>query len=293
MARGIDHIVLCSRDLDQLESHFERLGFTLTPRAQHPFGTDNQLAQLGGDFIELLGIARPDDITASTETKFSFGGYNQSFLEAGDGFSMIALKSQGWEKDRAHFKEAGLDIYEPFEFSRQAGQPDGSEVTVGFKLTIAKTPQLPQTVFFTCDHQHEPQYFYKPQFQDHANTATGISEVMMIADQPTALTPLFDALMGPEATHRYDDSLAVDAGQAVISVTSRTGISERFLGADIGARSGPRFVGYGVFVSDIETTEKSIEQAGLSGQRRGNSIWLCGPETGHVIIEFSQTQMAE
>lgn len=293
MARGIDHIVLCSRDLDQLAIHFGQLGFTLTPKAQHPFGTDNQLAQMDGDFIELLGIARLDDITEATATQFSFGGYNQGFLESGDGFSMIALKSHGWEKDRAHFEAAGLNLYEPFEFSRQAGQPDGSAVTVGFKLTIAKHPDLPQALFFTCDHQHEPQYFYKPAFQDHANTATGLSEVMMISDDPTALTPIFEALIGPEAINSYDNNLSIDAGRAVISVTNRTGLSERFLGTDIGSGTGTRFVGYGVFVNDIEAARTSMDAAGLKGQRRGNSIWFCGPETGQVILEFSQTQMAE
>ncbi len=49
-SRGIDHVVLSVRDLDSAESFFTRAGFTLTPRAEHPFGTSNHLAILDGKF---------------------------------------------------------------------------------------------------------------------------------------------------------------------------------------------------------------------------------------------------
>jgi len=293
MNRGIDHVVLCGRSLQALAANYEHLGFTLTPQAQHPFGTGNQLAQLDGDFIELLSVTQPEDVPAATAEQFSFGAYNQAFVAEGEGFSMLALKSEGWEADRAHFEANGLNVWAPFEFSRLAGQPDGSEVTVGFKLTIANLPELPKAVFFTCDHQHEPKYFYKPQFQNHANRATGLAEVMMIADQPQQLTPAFKGLIGAASVHQYDDSLSIEAGRSVITVTGRSGLSERFLGADIGQVSGTRFVGYGVHVSDIEAAEEVMKTRQFTYQRRGKSLWLCGPETSNVIIEFSENGKAD
>ncbi len=293
MNRGIDHVVISARDLDALASSYERLGFTLTPRAQHPFGTGNQLAQLDGNFIELLSVTQPGDVPAATGQNFSFGAYNQDYLKVSEGFSMLALKSSGWEADRAHFEANGLTVWAPFEFSRLAGQPDGTEVTVGFKLTIANHPDLPWAVFFTCDHQHEAKYFYKPQFQKHANTAVGIAEVMMVADEPLRLQPFFEGLIGRSSVTRMDESLTVEAGSSVLSVTNRAGLSERFLGADIGPHRDPRFVGYGIGVSDIEATETLIKHQRLAYQRRGKSLWVCGPQTSNVILEFTENRTAD
>ena len=48
MSRVFDHLVLVVDDFDLASEFYERIGFTLTPRAQHPFGTGNRLAQLQG-----------------------------------------------------------------------------------------------------------------------------------------------------------------------------------------------------------------------------------------------------
>ena len=39
--KGINHLVLAGHDLEAMRSHYARLGFTVTPRGQHPFGTGN------------------------------------------------------------------------------------------------------------------------------------------------------------------------------------------------------------------------------------------------------------
>ena len=61
--RAIDHVVLTVRDLDAAAITYQRLGFTLTPRAAHDdqMGTSNRLAQFRGrNFIELLEVDRPE-----------------------------------------------------------------------------------------------------------------------------------------------------------------------------------------------------------------------------------------
>jgi len=72
MNRGIDHLVLCVHDLDADRRFYERLGFTTTPRADHPFGTDNSLVQFQGNFIELLAVVEPDNIRPADPGHFAW-----------------------------------------------------------------------------------------------------------------------------------------------------------------------------------------------------------------------------
>ena len=39
--RGLDHIVHCVQDFDGMRMTMAQAGFTLTPPAEHPFGTDD------------------------------------------------------------------------------------------------------------------------------------------------------------------------------------------------------------------------------------------------------------
>ena len=79
--RGIDHLVLTVRDLDCCEAFFRAVGFALTPRAHHPFGTSNNLAIFKDNFLELLAVTEPDKIPAQTDDRYSLGAHSVAFLE--------------------------------------------------------------------------------------------------------------------------------------------------------------------------------------------------------------------
>jgi len=170
MNRAIDHLVLSAGDLDALRDVYGRMGFTLTPTARHPFGTANSLVQLQGNFLELLAVGDPAQIPPATPGHFSFGAFNQTFLRKYQGMSMLVFDSQDARRDQAEFAARGLETYAPFDFSRKAKLPDGREVEVSFSLAFATDPRLPDAAFFTC-HQHTPEFFWKPEYQRHANTA--------------------------------------------------------------------------------------------------------------------------
>ena len=79
--RGIDHLVLAVRDLDAAARTYSALGFTLTPRAEHPWGTANRLVQLDGSFLEVLEVAHPERLVEHGPRSFSFGAYKREWLE--------------------------------------------------------------------------------------------------------------------------------------------------------------------------------------------------------------------
>ena len=76
-----------------------------------------------------------------------------------------------------------------FNFGREATLPDGSKARVDFSLAFVTEPSMPDAVFFTCQ-QHAPQYFWRPEYQKHANGAIRIAEVVMSAARPDALSEI-------------------------------------------------------------------------------------------------------
>jgi len=184
MLRGLDHVVVAVRDHNAAGEAFAALGFIVTPENRHSWGTANRLIQLDGFFIELLSVAEPDRIPESDGDSFSFGAFNRDFLTAGEGASMLVLDSSDPEHDRAEFQKAGLRLFEPFSFERVATYADGTTAKVGFDLTFLQDPLGPGIGYFTCRNRY-PENFWKPEFQSHANGASAVAAVYLVAADPS------------------------------------------------------------------------------------------------------------
>lgn len=141
--RHIDHLVLAGSDLDAMRDLYAGLGFTLTAPAQHPFGTGNTAIQLHGSYLELLAVTRPEDVIEAEPGRFSFSAFNRDYLERHEGFSMLVLSTEDAAADIAAWREAGLQTYEPFDFSRMARLASGEERRIGFSLAYTSTPDAP------------------------------------------------------------------------------------------------------------------------------------------------------
>jgi catechol 2,3-dioxygenase-like lactoylglutathione lyase family enzyme len=196
--RPIDHVVLAVRDLDHAAARYERLGFTLTPRASHEdrMGTSNRLAQFRGrSFIELLEVDRPGKLAPHDFSRappfFSFGDHNRAALDEREGLSMLAFASDDVRADGRWFEAAGLSTFLPFDFERQARLPDGAEVTVAFTLAFAQSPEMPRIAFFVCQNRAQ-EFFWKADYQAHPNGRQAINAVYLAQCRRTG-TPLSSA----------------------------------------------------------------------------------------------------
>jgi catechol 2,3-dioxygenase-like lactoylglutathione lyase family enzyme len=183
MPRGLDHIVHAVADLNQAAELYRSLGFTVGAENRYPWGTANRSVQLPGCFVELLAIARPDQITARASEIFAFGAFNRDFLARGEGLSMLALESRDAAKDAETFGAAGFGGFDVLRFECAGRKADGSEATVGFSLAFAVDPQARDTGFFVCQ-QHHPQNFWDPALQIHANGVSTIAGVVLVAANP-------------------------------------------------------------------------------------------------------------
>lgn len=284
--RPIDHLVLCVADLNRAKAAYERLGFTTTPRAAHPWGTGNTLVQLQGNFIELLSVVDAAKIAPATPGQFSFGAYNDAFLKRREGFSMLVFASADARADQAAFAAAGLQTYAPFDFSRQARLPDGGEATVSFSLAFATDPGMPEAVFFVSQ-QHAPQYFWKPEYQRHANGATVIEEVVMVADRPQDLADFFGRLQGPGAVGSTSNALQVGAVAGAVAVVTPGAFAARFGGARVAhAPNSPYLAGYRIQVADLDRCAQIMGERGAAFTRAGRALHVAPGDAFNVALEF-------
>jgi hypothetical protein len=197
--KGIDHLVLAGHDLEAMRSHYAALGFTVTPRGQHPFGTGNSVIQLHGSFLELLGVTAPQDVPEHRVGHFSFAAFNRDYLARHEGFSMLVLDTPDARADIKAWRAAGLHTYEPFDFSRTAKMADGGEITVRFSLAFASHPAAPWLGLFACQH-HTPEYFAQPRYLQHANGAARVLDVWIVGDAAPDLAGFMHIVTGAKAT---------------------------------------------------------------------------------------------
>lgn len=276
--RGIDHLVLCARDLATARERYQSLGFTMTPPADHPFGTGNSLVQLQGSFLEILSVTRPELITAAAPGQFSFADYNRSYLEKQEGFSMLVFESKDAGRDQAEFGNAGLKTYPTFDFQRKAKQPSGEEVTVGFSLAFVTDARMPDAVFFTCQ-QHAPQYFWKPDYQKHANGAGAVEEIVMVAAAPRALADLFSGLQGHDRVAAQADRLTVQTSRGKITVLTPAGFTARFpLSTGLGDAAEPRLAAYVLGVESLDVAGRCLEESTVPYRREGRMLQIANQD---------------
>ena len=286
MKRGIDHLVLGVSDIERAAEFYRRLGFTTTPRAQHPWGTDNSLVQLTGSFLELLAVSRPELVPPSKEREFSFGEYNQEFLSRREGMSMLVFESTDARADKGEFISRGLHPFDNFHFERLATLPDGAQVTVAFTLAFATDPRMPEAVFFCCQ-QHAPQYFWWPEFQSHANGADAVVEVIMVAEQPIALADFFSKVQEPESIEEDGLGLTVNTPRGAIRVWTPEGVRHRYGDMDLSSfPESPYFLGFAVHVPDLDRVAAHFRSSNVAFDATPESIRVSPKDAFGVLIEF-------
>ena len=190
--KGINHLVLAGHDLEAMRAHYRSLGFTVTPRAQLPFGTGNSLIQLHGTYLEPLAITAPQDVSEHRPGHFSFGAFNRDYLARHEGLSMLVFDTP--DARRA----AGLQTYAPIDFSRAAKMVDGQEMTLSFSLAFVSHPAAPWLGLFACQH-YTPEYFAQPRYLQHANGATAIQDVWIVGETAPDLAGFMQTVTGAKA----------------------------------------------------------------------------------------------
>lgn len=173
MIRAIDHVVAAVPELDEAARAFEAAGFTVTPRADHPFGTSNRLIVTEGSYLELVSVTNPELVPPA-----GFAAKIAANLAADDtGIAFLVLKSQDAAADHALLVGTGEADGDVLRFGRPAPLVGGGTIRAEFSLVFTKAGRV-----FYCQH-HTPEAVWNRAAMNHGNGAKKMTAVGFDAGQ--------------------------------------------------------------------------------------------------------------
>ncbi len=266
---------------------YTRCGFTLTPRAIHPFGTHNHLAQLQDNFIELLSMNDVAQIAPEVAGQINLGARARDYIASRHaGFMMTVLATTDADADIAEFRAKKLQAWDRVDFGRDAVLPDGRSVSVGFSLAFVTHPEMPEATFFCCQQRHPPELFWKPEFQRHANTARRLVEVVMVAADPAAVAAhVARVLDAPQAA--IEGGFAVGTAEDRVTVLTPAAVSARYPELASIDPGTPRFVAYRMLVEDRHMARGVLDKEGMPYRATTDGLVISPAHAFGVAVELS------
>lgn len=265
MPRGLDHIVHAVRDLDAAADFYRRAGFKVGARNTHPWGTHNHVVQFPGFFIEILTVGEPEKLVGEGLGRV-FGIANREFIARGDGLSMLALESANINADVEDFRQRGIGISPALPFTRDAKLPDGSTITVGFTLAFARDELSPHSGFFAIQHR-DPAMFYKEELQQHANGASGVLGVVLVAENPADHHIFLKAFTGASDLHASSIGVMAHTPRGDIEIVEAVAFRDQFGVASRLDGEGASLKGLRLSVPDIDAVERALKSGGVASHR--------------------------
>jgi catechol 2,3-dioxygenase-like lactoylglutathione lyase family enzyme len=269
MARGIDHVIHLVRDLDAAAATYEKLGFLVSSRNKHPFGTHNRIVQLDGSYIELLEVAEPEKIQGEG-TPVSFAHFHRDFLaKNGEGLSGLVLVSPDANADKAKFDKAGFGGFPVFDFGRMGKRPDGSEAELAFSLSFLREPDSSDVMTFVCQHKR-PENFWFKELQAHRNGASRVSCAVFTSESPTDHQYFLQAWTGVRDPRSTSLGVTAETERGNVQITEPRPFEDAF-GAKPPVSKGLRFSAV-AFAGDSEKIRDAVSKGGIAAQERNGRL---------------------
>ncbi|WP_416367964.1 VOC family protein [Tritonibacter mobilis] len=177
---GIDHPLVCVRDLAAKRATYQTLGFLMKPPGMHPWGTSTALVIFRNQLLELVSIEDESLLDGYAAGSFRFGRHVEAWLAEREGVCLSALNSMDAEADEAAVLARGGSCAGTVEFGRDVVRDDGTPDRTKTTLKIFPHAGLPRLSMFACQ-QHRRDLIEFPDWMDHPNGAHGFAYATILA----------------------------------------------------------------------------------------------------------------
>ena len=280
-SRQLDHMVVLTHDMDTAVKAYRRMGFFITERMYHPFGTENNLIMFGNNFIEILGVSDLKKLTG-------IGQIINQLLQQRQGVSHFALLSNDAINDHKEFSEKGLKPADVAGFERDVVLPNGEEINAVVSVCVPHQNDTPRVLVFVCQ-QHVQKAIWVPEWQTHENGALGVHSITIISQAPQEdFGKLFAALLGEENVSHTQDCLTANTPNGTIFV--RTPWSYRQIFPDMNLlleESFPYVASLAIKIKSTKILQKILRKNEVDFSVSDRCTTVVSPHNANnVMIEF-------
>jgi hypothetical protein len=277
--RGIDHVVVVVRDIDAARATCERLGFQIQPRSVNArMGTANHLMVFGGNYVELLGFVEPN----------AFNADRRAWLDrTGGGIANAALRTDAADDVYRAWSAAGLQP-DPVMESDRAVDIRGRQERAAFRTVRLGTVRARLLGFLACEHR-TPQFVYRPEWAGHANGATALAGITVIAADPATDEAYLRKVFGSASVHGGDGALTIDCGGTPIRYVTSAGFQALHPGiAPLRTDDHPALLSFAV--ADPARTAAVLRDGGMPHETAADGRILVQAASAGMCIEFRKGQ---
>ncbi len=297
---GIDHPLVCVRDLAATREIYLSLGFLMKPPGMHPWGTSTALVIFKSQLLELVGIGEETLLDGYPAGDFRFGRHIQRWLAEREGVPLSALNSTDAAADEAAVVGRGGHCEGTIEFGRDVTRDDGTPDRTATTLKIFTRPGLPRLSMFACQ-QHRRDLIEFPEWMDHPNGAQGFVSATILAepeDQPAVkawLATLHGAAAVTETHPEVGLGFAVTTGKGHWRVLCRDAARATFgaLPEDLARDGAPSVISLDIACRALDQVRPFVETGGFAFRETGGALILTEPaRLGGILLTYQEAPEA-
>ena len=102
--------------------------------------------------------------------------------------------------------------------------------------------------FFTCQ-QFQPEYFWKADYQHHENTASAISEVCLVAQNPDSVAPFMTAFTDCDTAVCQGENVIIATSRGRLAILTPSSFEKRYQTTAPDMANGPQLAGFTIAVA--------------------------------------------